>query len=290
MRRLSVALVLLFFTNLAWSWNFRGHALIAERAFAYLSAHDRQCVNSYAQLFYRHLSRRFQAKLSRYYPHTATLSKLASLPDTWRGKTVTQLFQRFHATLALALLPYRDQSTRSWHFYDHSYPYSCAIANDSNAAKLLLILQKAWWQTSDPNSRALLLIWITHLLADLHQPLHTLSYADSQCHIDYGGNHYFVLTDNGKQSLHKLWDAGLGYLNGDLSYQDSFPVTQKRLAKNLNPYDWVQENLRYAAFIYRVPEYHHLDDSYYQQGQVIVRDRIALGAYRLAKILKALCA
>ncbi len=286
----------LFFITQVFCWGYQGHALISELAYRWLPAKDKLCVNRYANVFLSDLSPKFQAKLKNYYSDTQPLSRLSALPDTWREKSLTRLFQRFNAQLPVVLLPYREGTTRSWHFFDQAYPSRCAIVNEENAAKMLGVLQQAWWQTSNDHDRALLLILIAHLVGDLHQPLHTLSYADKQCHIDYGGNTYFVMTDSGKRSLHQLWDRGLGYLYPGMSYRQKvqqlyshFSVSAFKSADDINPYEWVKANFHYADFIYGVPEYVRLDKVYYKKGRDIVKQQLFLAAYRLSLIMQGLC-
>ncbi len=96
-----------------------------------------------------------------------------------------------------------------------------------NVVQALTMLTQDWCAASDAD-RALALSWITHLAADLHQPLHaTTLYAFPQFiradRGDRGGNDILVTArtplraDNlHALNLHGLWDGALGY---DSKYQ-----------------------------------------------------------------------
>lgn len=287
---LRIFLVSLFCVN-AFSWGYQGHALIGEIAYEALQPSQQKCLSLYSEVFYAQLSKKFQEKLHPYYRNAEIFAVLNTLPDAWRDKTLDKLFHQFGAVIPPVLEPYRDETTKNWHFFDKSYPKNCSIPNSTNAAKMLNLLQTAWNNTDNVHTRALLLVLIAHIVGDLHQPLHTLSHADKQCRIDYGGNTYFVITASGKRSLHGLWDGGLGYFDRRMDYKLRAHqlMQQSSPDKNNDSYEWVSQNFQYAEFIYSIVQYHKITEDYYQKGQKIVQQQIARAGYRLADILKTLC-
>ena len=62
-------------------------------------------------------------------------------------------------------------------------------------------------QASTPEEHAVYLSWILHLVGDLHQPLHTVTWMGPEFEEgDRGGNEFFVRVDRRGYDLHELWD------------------------------------------------------------------------------------
>ena len=71
---------------------------------------------------------------------------------------------------------------------------------------------------SSDTERALSLAWVTHLTADIHQPLHATTLYAFPAFIradrgDRGGNDVLVAGETSLRAdnLHALWDGALGY-------------------------------------------------------------------------------
>lgn len=86
-----------------------------------------------------------------------------------------------------------------------------------NVVQALTMLTRDWCTASDAE-RALALSWITHLAADVHQPLHATTLYSFPLFIradrgDRGGNDILVTarTSLRADNLHGLWDGALGY-------------------------------------------------------------------------------
>ncbi len=86
-----------------------------------------------------------------------------------------------------------------------------------NVVQALTTLTQDWCAASDAE-RALGLAWITHLAADVHQPLHATTLYAFPAFIradrgDRGGNDILVTarTPLRADNLHALWDGALGY-------------------------------------------------------------------------------
>ena len=77
-----------------------------------------------------------------------------------------------------------------------------------NIVQALTMLTATWCEAS-PSDRAVSLSWVLHLMADLHQPLHTAAMFGAPAFErgDRGGNDVPV---DGGSNLHALWDAALG--------------------------------------------------------------------------------
>lgn len=293
--RFFFVLVLCCIANSTLAWGFRGHILVAEIAYKSLSQQDKQHVNQYANIIYQHLPNKIKKRFSYSYPNVSTFSLLAPLPDTWRSMTLQDIFNRFDAPLPTVLKPYRYQTTKQWHFINHSYGnFNCNYMNKHNVAWAINLLQQAWKQTNNNNARAVIMVLLEHFIGDIEQPLHTFSHTDKQCNSDIGANRYKVRLGRRKTiSLHRLWDDGVGYLNRRIRFPQKaksimfeFPRSDfSHQLKESNPEKWASANLRYADFIYSIPKYHYVTRQYYRRGQYIVRWQLALAGYRLAEVL-----
>lgn len=78
-----------------------------------------------------------------------------------------------------------------------------------NIVQALERLERDWRNAATDAERALALVWIAHLVADLHQPLHaTALYAVGVLEKgDRGGN---LIAVGSRDNLHGIWDAALG--------------------------------------------------------------------------------
>lgn len=142
--------------------------------------------------------------------------------------------------------------------------------------------------------RAEALRFVTHLVADLHQPLHC---AD---HRDGGGNDvkvvFFgeVVHPGGRMpwNLHAVWDSGLIERRG-LSVSTYAQRLTKRIARQPidavaggSVVDWALESHRVAVeTAYRLPSDRRLGDEYAEIALPVIDDMLAKAGVRLAVVL-----
>lgn len=139
----------------------------------------------------------------------------------------------------------------------------------------------------DPGERLNNLLFLSHFVADIHQPLH-VSYGE-----DRGGNKTEVIFEGERLNLHELWD-------GKLLTRDKRPNWKNlgaRLARasgqreipDSTPLDWADESLALTRKIYReLPEDGRLAGNYFDRHQPLAIDRITLAGRRLGKQLDTL--
>lgn len=97
------------------------------------------------------------------------------------------------------------------------------------------------------------LIWLIHLLGDVHQPLH-VGYGR-----DYGGNEVKVTLFGQDTELHAVWDSGMVYHYLDPSNGDWFtlyqalaadlqanPTLVTQFAAVTDPVAWANESIAYV--------------------------------------------
>ena len=109
---------------------------------------------------------------------------------------------------------HRDPATAAWHYVN--FPRGeCRYVPERDCPDGLCVVaalqrQLAVLASDAPaQARLLALKYVTHLAADIHQPLHA-GFAD-----DRGGNRYPLQVAGVDTNLHALWDAGLGQLSAD---------------------------------------------------------------------------
>jgi nuclease S1 len=142
-------------------------------------------------------------------------------------------------------------------------------------------------------SRALL--FLVHLVADVHQPLHV---GDNR---DRGGNDTQVQFFDQGTNMHRLWDSGLIARGGDtedfwladLAAMDTSQAHTQAMDGAVE--DWATESLLAARQAYREPTTGRrirpgqaLADAYLEANLPVVRQRLYRGGIRLAMVLNAI--
>lgn len=132
------------------------------------------------------------------------------------------------------------------------------------------------------------LLFVSHFVADIHQPLH-VSYAD-----DRGGTQRNVVFEGKLLSLHRLWDSELLYcqaVNGKVvSWRNlGNQLFKRQLASqyhqaNVSVHVWANESLSITRQLYRVVE-KRLPDTYCERYYPIATEQLELAGVRLAKLL-----
>lgn len=279
MRRLitqSVLVVVCFglFSSKLWAWNALGHETIALIAYQHLTPVARQQVDLAV------------SNMHQEYPNLNSYAQLAYWPDMIRSQKI-ETFTR-------------------WHYIDT--PFS----TDGTALKNSIDTDNAVWaldqiqvivgnKNANPIERARFIAFLTHIVGDEHQPLHTVSrFAVNHPYGDRGGNDYAIIFNGEKINLHKFWDEGAGIFMGDFSpqraamiasqiegqYPENFFNTQ---SVRFAPDDWANEGVVFAkTYVYNTPENQTLSTEYINQNKQRAMQQAALAGYRLANELNQL--
>ncbi|WP_271612440.1 S1/P1 nuclease [Bradyrhizobium sp. CCBAU 21362] len=147
------------------------------------------------------------------------------------------------------------------------------------------------------------LVWLLHLVGDLHQPLHAIArYTAELPHGDRGGNAEIVVPATGETiALHAYWDrlfGGYSSVFGAIFDADDrgglgSVAVDPDAEKVLDPDQWAQESFEAAkSFAYAQPvglgsSAVQLTRDYETNARNVARARAALAAARLAKVLDA---
>lgn len=152
--------------------------------------------------------------------------------------------------------------------------------------------------------------FITHIVGDIHQPLHaTARVTSAHPNGDRGGNDFAIKPISGMstrgdvKNLHLYWDFACGdysdcspdlssadraYIEGKAkAYMKEFPRAAFTLVMKPKLYEsWLQESFFLAKTqVYKLTENASIPQEYEKSGRRLCRQRIALAGYRLADIL-----
>ena len=254
----------------AWGWGAEGHAITGEIAQRNLSDDARQMVD-------------------RLLKH-GTLASVASWADDVKFTTHPQ--------------------TKEWHFVNmplnrgkYDPAKDCKNGNCVIGA-LLDTLKNQLRCGKDDNEKADALRFATHLIGDLHQPLHTVleggGFNDLKVTMGFCGltNTSKTCTpSNAKPNFHEVWDGRL--INATVfawgSYVDRLEKSWPKdvdvaalMADSSGPVEWAEESHAAAKTVRTaVPKNGVLQKKYYDTALTVLDRQLARGGVRLAKFLNA---
>jgi len=198
---------------------------------------------------------------------------------------------------------------RYWHFVDlpfyvdNTSGYSTPTPN----AQTQIVAFRAVLASSQPDElKSYDLVWLLHLVGDVHQPLHaTTRITQSETKGDAGGNNV-KLKGDAASNLHTYWDdipgSDCNFCNNKAHCVDRAIVLGKTLkparskaSHNADTAAWIQESFNYARTeAYKTPigsgdgPYTIVPSSTYElHAQKLADKRIAVGGARLAEVLNS---
>lgn len=282
-RAISTALLLLTLLSPSplCGWWDGGHMTVAQIAYWELTPEAREKVDALAAMY------------ESEYPEYANPIALATWMDALRGQDFC-LFDTWHYTT----IPYDPEGLLS--IADRAEIEAWNGGRDAvwalNVADYILSSDK----TTD-QQKAFMLAAALHIIADIHQPLHTTSkYSEEHPHGDRGGNYTPVPWSDDR--LHAYWDSGFGRfpnVRGPFSAQDyqaiadfaldimmDYPRDSLVAVGNGDPMIWALESHNLAETVaYNFPDGEAAEAQYLETAYPIACERIALAGYRLANLL-----
>ncbi len=192
------------------------------------------------------------------------------------------------------------QAHKYWHYVDTPLRSDKAVLPPLQVPTITqkIGVLRAALSTSEPDPlKSYDLVWLLHLVGDIHQPLHASTRVSAaQPDGDRGGN--LVLVDGPAKNLHAYWDDVLG----DGSTKDfakavtaakTLPHPKAVQASDASQDDWAAESFTIAAKnVYARPIStglgpYTLTPTYAKKAKKIARQRVALAGARLANLLKS---
>jgi hypothetical protein len=194
-----------------------------------------------------------------------------------------------------------------WHFIDTPFsPDKTALPSipTPNAQTQIIAFRAVLASSQSDELKSYDLVWLLHLVGDVHQPLHTVTRV-TQAHPkgDAGGN-LVKLFGDAVFNLHGYWDDlpgsdckfcadKLHCAHRAMVLAGTLPPVPTKVASNLDTVAWVHEGFDYAQTrVYRDPigaadqAYTIVPDSGYERDAYrLAKSRMAAAGARLARIL-----
>jgi hypothetical protein len=306
----AVALFVLFaWITPASAWNNHGHMLVAY--LAYQQLHPQQQARADALVTLNPLFARWQQQVAAL-PASQRSAAIFALAATWPDIIKTDATHHddgLDGGDRPPLGPGATQNTgytdlarhKYWHFVDTPFtadgsrlpPVLAPNVIDRIGAFRATLASTGASAAKDP-VKSYDLVWLLHLVGDLHQPLHASTrVSKSQPNGDHGGN-FVKLCSGCRDQLHGFWDGASGDDDtpaGIVRAALTMHVATGAPAADLNPRHWADESLALAkSEVYHSPigagaGPFTVNSAYRQNAQKIATARLTLAAARLAAIL-----
>jgi len=188
-----------------------------------------------------------------------------------------------------------------WHFIDQPFtPDGTTLENPSvpNAETQIAAFRAVLASNSPDALKSYDLVWLVHVVGDVHQPLHCTSrFTQGQPNGDAGGNAVNVRDGSTTKRLHAFWDGLLGTTPDPataITVGQSLPPAPAALANNLDAAVWINESFTDAkSKAYKQPPIgvgagpFTITSTYRNAARALAKKRVALAGARLANILNA---
>jgi hypothetical protein len=188
-----------------------------------------------------------------------------------------------------------------WHYVDRPFSQDGSPLKDSptpNAQTQIAALRAVLASDSPDALKSYDLVWLMHIVGDVHQPLHCTSrFGHDQLDGDDGGNAVMVCDPLCDKRLHAFWDDLFGTAldpNQAVTVGQSLAPAPVTSAKNLDTSVWITEGFSLAqSAIYKNPPIglgkgpFNLTNTYRTAARTLAKKRVALAGARLANILNS---
>jgi hypothetical protein len=312
--RLVLALLLSLFLLApgSYGWNGFGHMAVAYVAYQHLDATTRARANQLVRLnpLYATWKKQLPPGLSPSQRNLMLFMIAATWPDQIRSDHTYHADgpdsgDRPPSTGGDVNIGYTDKALHKyWHFVDNPFNQDGTAAEQApspNSDTQIKAFSQALSSDEPDALKSYDMVWLMHMVGDVHQPLHNASrFSADLPQGDAGGN--FVLidpppckNDTSAKELHALWDGAIG--------TSSNPKAVILVAKNLPPQtvdatdqnvdEWASESLTlaetkaYVAPIGTGKGPFTIDQAYCNQMAAVAQQRIVQGGERLANLLNA---
>ena len=298
----AILTAVLLATPSVWAWDSDGHMQVAEIAWQHLTAASRTRASTLLKLNPNYQS--WIAKVPAAKREQVAFVMAATWPD-YIKKSVAGYTNDSDTPPPVPAssqnIGYPDHLMhRYWHFIDTPFSTdSTALVQPvaPNAKTQIELFTAAIASGASDDIKSYDLVWLEHLVGDVHQPLHATSRFSADLPMgDHGGN-LVVLCANScktKSELHAFWDDVLG-----VSYSpttaiiaaDKLPAAPAAGAAVANDQAWITESFDAAKqFVYASPVGpgsgpYTLSATYKSKAKTEAKARIELAGIRLANLI-----
>jgi S1/P1 nuclease len=188
-----------------------------------------------------------------------------------------------------------------WHFVDTPFSTDGAAlppVPTPNAQERIMLLRGVLASKAKDPLKSYDLVWLLHLVGDVHQPLHCVTRVSATDRDgDDGGNGVKVLCEGCPAVLHSFWDGAAGSGRGAeaiapaIAGGKKLPKADPVAAAKSDVKDWIDESFELAkAKVYQSPVEagsgpFMLTAEYQGMAKTLAEERIALAGARLASLL-----
>jgi hypothetical protein len=301
-----MAIALPFFAALpVQAWFNGGHVVVAYIAYRNLTPEARSRVDDLLKL--NNMYAQWTAGVPANQKGLAAFVKAATWPDCIKDPKCSPGFTSDGgdnppgASTDGQNIGYNDKLMHKyWHYVD--LPYSAGAPGEPpktpNALTQIKLFAEAISSSESDDVKSYDVVWLEHMVGDVHQPLHCTSrFTKNHPHGDAGGNLVYFC-DNCKDELHAYWDGLLGddptvaqvAKKGDALLKAGKPAG----ADNVAPSSWIDESFALAkrdAYAPPISDDNHPGPSprpgmkYEATATKVANLRVRLAGYRLAAIL-----
>jgi hypothetical protein len=301
--RVLAVVVALLFSRHAHAWNDQGHMMVASVAWEQLTDAAKSRVA--ALLKFNSMYPTWTNGVADEDRDEIAFVRAATWPDFIKKKDAGYTNDGEEPPPGAAArqnIGYSDKlQHRYWHFIDT--PFSTdgtrlVEASAPNAETQIIAFRDALnSETSSDDLRSYDLVWLEHLVGDVHQPLHATSrFSKDLPQGDRGGNLVALCERPCLHELHAFWDEVLGTSESAIAAikaaakLDDAPTSSGAIN---DPHVWILESFSIAkSMVYAGPIGQGggpftLDDDYKETAQTIAEERVALAGVRLANLINA---
>jgi hypothetical protein len=298
---ITVLAAVLLSTSSVLAWDGDGHMQVAEIAWKHLTAASRARVSELLEL-----NPNYRAWIANV-PEAKRKQMAFVMAATWPDyiKTATGYINDTDTPPVPASsqnIGYADHLRhRYWHFIDT--PFSTdgtalvqpAAPNAKTQIELFAAAIGSAGVSDDIKSYDL--VWLEHLVGDVHQPLHATSRFSAALPTgDRGGNSVALCARPCRNELHAFWDGVLGTSKSPttaIRAADKLAAPPAARAAIADPHAWITESFDAAKrYVYAPPVGpgagpYTLDAAYKSQAKTEAKARIELAGVRLANLINA---
>ena len=307
---MKIAKVIIAATAASWAgpslaWNDMGHMTVAAIAWNAMTPKARMRASDLLKLNPDYQS--FIAGTNAEQRDQVAFVRAATWPDHIRGKYDDDTYNPPDA-IAKQNIGYADRWVHPiWHFKNN--PFSTdgtplAPPREVNAqSRIELFTATLADPATSDDVKSYDLVWLLHLVGDVHQPLHAVArFSGETSHGDGGGNSVIACETpaacKGKKpdTLHHFWDGTIGNSRSPLAAikkADAMALAPAVAANISEPSVWLTESLTLAqSRVYQPPigggkGPYTITTTYKRSAGGPAEQRVALAGVRLARLFNA---
>jgi hypothetical protein len=287
-------------TTRASAWNDFGHMVVAAIAYDYLTPTARAQVDALLKLNPSYQD--WVTRIDKQDRRKVAFMKAATWPDMIKiDYRYRSDGDRPNGPDAGRNIGYADKLIhRYWHYIDIPFSPDGTALTDPDIpnvqTQIVAFRQTLKDAGASDELKSYDLVWLLHLVADVHQPLHVSTrFSQRQPKGDRGGNDVMVCTATGcGGKLRRFWDDLLGTSEDYKAAMDkakTLEAAETKLAGISDEAIWIEESFlaakqtAYAKPIGPDEGPYDLNDTYKAVAREVAEHRIALAGIRLAHLL-----